>query len=36
MNKELVYQGEWRSGKFHGWGKLVLLTFAKEREKSII
>lgn len=36
LGKETVYQGEWRSGKLHGWGKLVLLAFAKEREKRII
>lgn len=36
MNRELVYQGEWRGGKLHGWGKLVLLAFARERERRII
>ena len=23
----MIYQGEWRNGKMHGWGKLVLLPF---------
>lgn len=33
---EVVYQGEWREGKFHGWGKLLLLPFLNQQEKEVI
>lgn len=36
LKDEIVYQGEWRSGKMHGWGKLILLPFVQGREKQII
>ena len=36
-NTEVLYQGEWRKGKFHGWGKLVLLPFlAPPHAKQIV
>lgn len=30
LKDEAVYQGEWRNGLFHGWGKLVLRMFHKK------
>jgi hypothetical protein len=31
INNEIIYQGEWRAGKMHGWGKLVMLPFVNGR-----
>jgi hypothetical protein len=36
LNGEIIYQGEWRMGKMHGWGKLILLAFSKGKEREII
>jgi hypothetical protein len=35
-NNEIVFQGEWRDGRFHGWGKLILLSFARVGQRVII
>jgi hypothetical protein len=36
LGGEIVYQGEWRGGKMHGWGKLVLLPFLGHKEREIV
>ena len=36
VKSQVVYQGEWREGRLHGWGKLILLPFLKGADKAII